>query len=521
MVTGSAGAEPALLHSRLDRAVVLLLFAGTLAYLSQLPRILGPSDEGLYLYNSKRILEGDVIYRDIYDIITPASHYVMALAFLLFGTSIVTARAVIAVVHGFAVIVAYATCRTLGVRRAVAVPAALGYLALCQPAFPYASPHWISTCLCLLLLFLLVHRGGVRDRSRAILLGVAVGALIAVQHQRGAGMAITVVAVLLLQHFVDRRFGLAPPLGTLAWRIAQFAAAVALVVLPMLVAMLTAAGFQPVYRALVEHPLITYRATMRSPWGYVSLLTAQLAAFTAPRLLKFLPVVLVLPLARAVVGWVRRADPADVRSVATLSAFGAFSALSITYFPDFIHIALIAPVLLITVAESLEWLLRRLPHTGKLPARAGAVVGSALLAAVGAQLYRNHRLGWWAFSVPLETRFGEVDFTSKSRELDLVRKAEDLLAEIPSRQMFVYPGYASLYLMTGANNPTPYPLLIPRYNFDDQLVDATRILEAKKVPLVFLYRPVMSDTDLVFRYVREHYEPVDEQQFFWKRRDGG
>jgi len=407
------------------------------------------------------------------------------------------------------------------VRRAIAVAAALGYLALCQPAFPYASPHWISTCLCLSFLFLLVHRGGVRSLSRAIALGMAVGALLAVQHQRGGGMTVAVVAVLVLQWIVELRFGVAPPFVDLVRRIAAFAAGVALIALPTLVAMLASAGFQPVYRALVEHPLITYRATMRSPWGYVSLLTAQLAAFTAPRLLKFSPVVLLLPLARTAAGFARRTDPDAVRSVATLAAFGGFSALSITYFPDFIHIALIAPVILIVVAESLEWLVRLLPDGRLLATRVGAAVGVLLVAAAGAQLYRNYRLGWWAFSVPLQTRFGEVDFTAKNRELELVRKAEELLADIPSRQMFVYPGYASLYLMTGANNPTPYPLLIPRYNFDDQLVDATRILEEKKVPLVFLYRPLMAESDLVFRYVREHYDPVDKEQFFWKRRDGG
>jgi len=81
MHSGFVGTEPAPQQSRLDVVVALVLFAGTLAYLSTLPRILGPSDEGLYLYNAKRVLDGDVLYRDIYDIITPASHYLMALAY--------------------------------------------------------------------------------------------------------------------------------------------------------------------------------------------------------------------------------------------------------------------------------------------------------------------------------------------------------------------------------------------------------------------------------------------------------
>src|SRR5262249_11492684 len=134
MHCGPLGTERSALPSRLDRALAVALFAGTFAYLWAMPRILGPSDEGLYLYNTKRVLGGVVLHLYVYDIITPGSHYVMALAFRLFGTSIATARAVIGVVHGIAVVVAYATCRTLGVRRAIAVAAALGYLALSQPA---------------------------------------------------------------------------------------------------------------------------------------------------------------------------------------------------------------------------------------------------------------------------------------------------------------------------------------------------------------------------------------------------
>ena len=49
---------------RLDIALATLLLAGT-AFCWSLPHALGISDEGLFLYEAKRVAEGAVLYRDI------------------------------------------------------------------------------------------------------------------------------------------------------------------------------------------------------------------------------------------------------------------------------------------------------------------------------------------------------------------------------------------------------------------------------------------------------------------------
>ncbi len=117
----------------LDPVVCFILFAGSVIYIAEWPATLGPSDEGLFLYEAKRILAGDVFYRDIYDIITPGSHYVFALLFRIFGTTITTAKLAMAVLHGLTVVVLYVTERTVNVPRALAVVPAFAYVALCQP----------------------------------------------------------------------------------------------------------------------------------------------------------------------------------------------------------------------------------------------------------------------------------------------------------------------------------------------------------------------------------------------------
>src|SRR5690606_6778565 len=101
----------------------LLLFGGALGYLLSLPPNLGAADESVYLYQARRVLEGAVPYRDVFDLTTPGWLYVMAALFGVFGVSIETARGAAAVLHGGTMVMLYATCRALGVRPGLAWPA--------------------------------------------------------------------------------------------------------------------------------------------------------------------------------------------------------------------------------------------------------------------------------------------------------------------------------------------------------------------------------------------------------------
>src|SRR5437016_1237332 len=145
---------------RADALLAGVLLAGTTLYLCGLPRNLGASDEGAYLYESKMLLEGRVLYRDVFEIVAPGFYYLTAALFWLFGSTMATARTANAVLHGLIVAGIYAACRLLGVQRTVAGPLALLFPAFVQPAWPYASPHWVSTGLCIALALLLARRRG-------------------------------------------------------------------------------------------------------------------------------------------------------------------------------------------------------------------------------------------------------------------------------------------------------------------------------------------------------------------------
>src|SRR6185295_19928482 len=81
-----------------DAVLATGLFVTTVAYLAALPRTIASADEGTFLYEAKRILDGQVFYRDIFDLITPGAHYLMAALYWVFGVDIATARLADAVV---------------------------------------------------------------------------------------------------------------------------------------------------------------------------------------------------------------------------------------------------------------------------------------------------------------------------------------------------------------------------------------------------------------------------------------
>jgi 4-amino-4-deoxy-L-arabinose transferase-like glycosyltransferase len=147
-----AGRTRRLALDQRDWVLSLLLFAAVVVYLASLPRTLGIADESYFLYEARRIREGQVMYRDFFQFVTPGAWYLMAALYGLFGTNIVTARISMAVLHGLTAVLFYSSGRLVGVRRSLSLLPPLAYVALCQPAWPYASPHWFSTFMTALLL---------------------------------------------------------------------------------------------------------------------------------------------------------------------------------------------------------------------------------------------------------------------------------------------------------------------------------------------------------------------------------
>lgn len=504
-----------------DSLLTLLLFAAIVAYLAYLPRTLGRADESHFLYEAKRIRDGDVIYRDFFQFVTPGAPYVMALLFWAFGTTIQTARVATAVLHAMTGVVMYATCRGLRIRPALAVVAPIAYIAICQPAWQFASWHWFSTFFTMLVMLAMV-RGPWASRPRwAIVPGLATGLLIGVQQQKGLAIAAGVGVIFVLDHLVGWRYpdtphpDLAPQGGKgpieswrrLAARLLYFAAGVAIITVPLLATFVLIAGPQPVFDALVLFPLVNYRKSFRTYWGAVFWITQGYANYTFPVLLKYLPLALLPACLRTIAGVIAGRDRQQVRMLIVLIVSAVSASLSIWYFPDFIHVAFVAPVFLVGAVEALEWALTTAIRPARPRVAVGWLVAAGLLIALGLHLRRNALLLHEQFRYPHDTAFGRIDFPVQWEPL-LIDRTRQLLGETSSFELFAYPNTCEPYLTTGGRNPTPYQYFYaavsPRQHTDAVL----EILKTRVVPYVMVQSFFLRKSDPVAQAILEYYEPV-------------
>jgi len=452
-----------------------------------LPWFLG-GDEGYYLYESARLLDGAVFYRDLFDLITPGSHWLLAGLFHAFGTTMATARGLHAATQGVIVALVWTSCRLLGVRPAVAAAAALLQPALFEPAWQCTSPHWLATLLTLAVLAALL-----RAPSAAILPGALVGLLIAVQQQKGVVIGVGAAAAIVAGGLAAGGWGSA---RAIVRQLARCLAGLLAVVVPFSVALLLSVGFEPLWTALVVFPFVHYPRVNRVPWGY----TGMLPSYTFPRLLVWLPAVTLVEAMRAVRPG-RGAE--DRRRGAILVVMAAAAVGSIAYNPDYIHHAFVGSVFAVLLGDVVESWLRALA-----PDRVAAAVTAVALVALAAQLGRVMARAHRDFPIDLATPFGTVQFHATAEATAYARVAA-LTRASPRAELFSYPWGGAVHLLTGTLNPTPIQIYLPTYTSAAQIADTIATLERRRVPWVVTPYP-LDPTDPILAYVAEHYEQVVE-----------
>lgn len=498
--------EPAR-RSGIDGAIALLVFCATVLYLSQLPHNLGGSDEAYFLVEAKRVAGGEVMYRDIFEFIPPGAAYVMAAGFRLAGTSMSTARGVMAILHALAAVLLFATCRRLGVTRALAVVVPLAYVGLCQAPWPYASWHWFSSFLLVLQCWVLC-RNEWRDRILgAFVPGLVSGASIGVQHQRGLPVAAGVGVVLILLHLAGRRFRTDLSWSALAQQLGAYAGGILLVVVPLMLPSLWLAGTDALIEGLIRFPVETYRPTFRTVWGAVGPLTKEFAPYTFPLVLRYAPVVLVLVGLRLVSDLIGGRHERTVHQQLALLVLSLSAVASIWYYADFIHVAFIAALFFVAIAASLQWALSPLRRWPRVATAVGVLLALACAAPLGAHLQRNHARAWMTYRVPHQTAFGRVDFATKWEPV-LIDATRAALAQVPGAELFCYPTLAAPYLTTGGKNPTRYQFFDARAlpkRYGDEVV---ALLRQRRVEFLLIAYAYIKRDDPIAQLMQAEYEAV-------------
>lgn len=154
-------------------------------------------DEGVLLHAAVRILEGEVLYRDIFGILPPGGYLIVTGWMKLFGVGFSSVRALaVGLIVGIAALV-YVAARLSSSRRSLAALVAITWVVLSQGALTVVNHHWLTTAASMasgvgLLL-------GVDDPPRrgfAFAAGLFAGTAAMVTSSRGALLCAGVLAAL-------------------------------------------------------------------------------------------------------------------------------------------------------------------------------------------------------------------------------------------------------------------------------------------------------------------------------------
>jgi hypothetical protein len=152
------------------------IFATTHWYLSYYKNMLYSlsADEGIFLYGAKRVLDGQIIYRDFFSYFFPGNYYLLAFIYKIFGYSFTVAREAATIIDSLInVLVFYLSYKALKAWYAILPP--LFYLILGFPNWIQFSHYWTGDLFLLFsLIYLLWHLEGNKKNYlyiSAILLG--------------------------------------------------------------------------------------------------------------------------------------------------------------------------------------------------------------------------------------------------------------------------------------------------------------------------------------------------------------
>jgi hypothetical protein len=499
-----------------------LLVAGlAFAHFQAHPLTIGRADESHLLYAAKRVLQGQVLYEDFFESLTPLGPYFFAAVYAVAGTTLGAARVAIAVIEAVGCALLFHLVRRTA-SAAEAALAALVFAGVCIPTWPYASPHWISTVLALAVATVaLAERWRASQRARPLAAGVLAGVAFCVQQQRGAFLALWLpLALWVLAPGRGRALRLAA-FAPAAWAVGGTALVTAVVLghAAWMSSPLTVADMLFGYAFKHYGPV----HSGRTPWAAVMPLTEMHARATWTWLLRVAPLFVagegLLLLWRARAG----RDGADAERRA-LCLLALMMGLSVLYLPDYIHVSFVLPFLLLPAAALLHRL--RLALAARAPSWRHAVTAAVLCAAVGvaAKGAANLRAARAAAPVRLETGFGPIEVDRfMARVYHAVRGR--LVREADGRSLlYSYPDDAWLYLVLPADDPTPYSILAPPMFPPESVREVSEILRARVPGTVVLWTPFAAPGSPIRSAVEEGYDAVQDvggQRIYVRRAGSG
>ena len=468
--------------------IVALLFVLATGYRLLFRRFVPMSyDEGITLQGAQRILDGQVLYRDFFSLVTPGSYYFFALIFRIFGDSMVVARTVVAIYGGFFSVTTYLIARRVCQRWSAFLSAYIvavlvlpvgwvlhnwdstlwSCLALYCAVWLLQRPHWswalaMASCASTTVLF-------EQSKGAGLLLGLAVGFVIlwvsGELHLKRTEIIAASVGffwpVVITVGYFAARHSLSPMVSDLLWPFQHYS------------------GLNSVPFGLIEGGQVVASGVLEGSWLYaVFVLLTYSPYFLVPALPVFaLGILAFSTLQLQSSGGRVRSRPYPYYVLVCACSMGLLLSVVATR-RDAIHFMFLAPIFCLILAWFLDGKDIRLrildsvrPALIFLLTLVFTINGIAMLASNGnARRY-------------VETRRGRLRVPAGEAALSYLQKHT-----VPGEQIFVYPWCPLYYYLTAASNPTRYEFMLPGYHTAEQFQEALRSIAARR-PRVVLFQP--------------------------------
>jgi len=466
-------------------------------------------DEGIATLGAWRISLGQVPYLDFFEIVPPASFLPLALAFKLFGVSVLVERAV---VFSLALCLLFTADRLLRFfttdwRARCLVAVTLGPFGVSY--WPLPSHHWFADLFQLLALIALLAalRGG-RPGSMGFTAG-ALSALACFSLQDQGAYFLLALALLFFPWVPDaaRRRAL-----LLSWVCGGLAVGGLFVVW-----LLPRTGWAPLWDQWLVFPVSRYKqitgneGSFFAGWsGVLDVWTTGLAAhrplyalasFISWSFVFCLPF-LSLPLLLHA-GW---------KKLLPFSEFGLLLSAWVAFFTTALHrwsltnLIWAAPAFLIPLAWRLARSLSSESRGQRVLARIAFVLFAVGLVSYAGLLLLDSR---GASSYPVRSRAGTLRSLVPEESAVLQEAVTAVEAHVPEGTPLFTTGYIPLVNFLTLTPPaTRYNyFMYPAYHTDAQMEEVLRTVESRRTPFALLVKPLSADSRLDSYFLKK-YRPI-------------
>jgi hypothetical protein len=401
------------------------------------------SDEGILLHGADRLLQGQRLYIDFFEILPPGGFVIMSGWFGITGTSIWSARLLaVLTITGIACFT-YLACRQTSKHRFSSALVAIGWAVMSQGFWTQISYHWFTTLFSMVAAWAVLKsvENPQRRRWEPVVAGLAAGAAAMVMPTRGA-----LVMLAGAVSFVNLR--------NQQSKLIAYVLAGALIPICLLAYVIWTGALVAAFEDVILFTARRYASIASLPFGY----------FTGDQNwpLKYLfPFVALLTLIACARDW--RTIVSD-RLFRACVAFGLAGFIGCIPRPDIAHIAFVTPLICPLLTYCTDRIVTSWGAKYRRYALAAVVIGVGIPCVAAFSFVAYTALHGELVATPR----GSVAFLSSG-----MRELMGRIANTPSSDpFFFYPFIPMVPFLTAREHVSKYDVLIPGYTSPSQYEEA-------------------------------------------------